>query len=75
MDEVTQMFDLLKEQNAARECMNTKDLYQQWDRICSMYDRGEIGRGALYEIRDTIFGNIHSLEQMKTNVNSQVTIK
>lgn len=47
-------FDLIEWQGKAKAMSNPKDLFELWNTICNMYDKGQVGKYEFEEMRDTI---------------------
>jgi hypothetical protein len=68
IDQVEQ-FDLLEFQQRARETCCPQKLFQLWEDICRRYERHEIGRYQLEEMKDVIWPNLKALTTLRRCVN------
>ena len=62
-------FDLLEFQQRARETCCPQKLFQLWEDISKRYERGEIGRYQLDELKDIIWPNLKALTTLRRCVN------
>lgn len=63
-------FDLVEFQRIARETCCPKRLFQLWEDICRRYDRNEIGKYHLDEMKDIIWPSLEALAILRRGVNS-----
>lgn len=68
IDQVEQ-FDLLEFQQRAREICCPQKLFQLWEDVCRRYERYEIGRYQLEEMKDVIWPNLKALTTLRRCVN------
>jgi hypothetical protein len=62
-------FDLIEYQQKAREITDPKKLFQLWEDCCRRYERTEIGRYELDEMKDVIWPNLQALASLKRIIN------
>ena len=58
-------FDLIEYQRNAREIMFPDQALKLWEEVCTLYDRGFIGRYELDEMKATIWPVLQSLCSLK----------
>ncbi len=63
-------FDLIEFQQRARELADPKKLFELWEDCCRRYERSEIGRYELDEMKDVIWPNLHALTALKRAINA-----
>ncbi|PWT98343.1 MAG: hypothetical protein C5B53_06815 [Candidatus Melainabacteria bacterium] len=59
------MFDLFEYRRKAVNLLNPKDLFLLWEDVCRCYDRGEIGKQELDEMRALIWPTLASLTALR----------
>jgi hypothetical protein len=64
-------FDLLEFQQRARETCDPRKLYKLWDDCLKRYERGEIGRYELDEMKEVIWPSLHALASIRRVVNGE----
>jgi hypothetical protein len=62
-------FDLIEYQQKARETTDPKKLFELWEDCCRRYERAEIGRYELDEMKDVIWPNLQALASIKRIIN------
>jgi len=62
-------FDLIEFQQKARETTDPKKLFELWEDCCRRYERNEIGRYELDEMKDVIWPNLQALASLKRIIN------
>lgn len=68
-------FDLLEYQHRAREATCPKKLFDLWEEVCRRYERNEIGRYALEEMKEVIWPSLKALTALKRIVDDQMHIE
>lgn len=63
-------FDLIEFQQRAREITDPRKLFELWEDCCRRYERTEIGRYELEEMKDVIWPNLQALASLKRIINS-----
>lgn len=63
-------FDLIEYQQKAREMTDPRKLFELWEDCCRRYDRNEIGRYELDEMKEVIWPTLHALSTLKRIINS-----
>lgn len=63
-------FDLIEYQDKAWQCKSASDLYDLWDELCSMYNRGLVAAHELDELKGSIFPRINTLSQMQKEISN-----
>lgn len=58
-------FDLPEFQQEVREAKSAKQLFDLWDGVCKMYERGQISKYELEEMRDIIWPQMRSLVSLQ----------
>lgn len=66
-------FDLLEYQKVARETCCPKKLFELWEDVCMRFERHEIGRYQLEEMKEVIWPNLKALSSLKNIVNESGT--
>lgn len=61
-------FDLPECQQEARETKSAKHLFLLWDKVCSFYDRGRIGKYELEEMRDVVYSQMNNLVTLESAI-------
>lgn len=62
-------FDLIEFQQAARELVDPKRLFELWEDICRRYERGEIGTYEVDEMKAVIWPMLDALAALRRAVN------
>jgi len=62
------MFDLIEYQRRAREMLLPDKALKLWEEVCTLYDRGFIGRYELDEMKATIWPVLQSLCSLKQSI-------
>jgi hypothetical protein len=68
-------FDLPEYQQEAREAKSAKMLFALWDKVCSHYDRGQIGRYELEEMRDLVWEQMTSLVKLQSQIDASFSVR
>ena len=63
-------FDLIEYQQAARELNQPASLFEMWEEVCRLYDRGLIGKYELDEMKSVIWPSLKSVSALRTAVES-----
>jgi hypothetical protein len=61
-------FDLIEYQREARERHEPSSLFQLWEDVCKLYDRGMIGKYELDEMKAVILPNLKAICALKSEV-------
>lgn len=61
-------FDLIEFQQKAREMSCPKKLFALWEDVCRRYDRREIGKYELEEMKEVIFPALKALGALRGQV-------
>jgi hypothetical protein len=59
------MFDLFEYRRKAANLLNPKELFLLWEDVCRCYDRGEIGKQELDDMRGLIWPSLASLSTLR----------
>ena len=70
-DGIIEAFDLLQFQQRARETCCPKKLFELWEDVCRRYDRKEIGRYELEEMKEVIWPSLEALASLRRSVNAE----
>jgi hypothetical protein len=70
-DTTIEGFDLLEMQQRARETCDPRKLYKLWDDVLKRYERKEIGRYELDEMKEVIWPSLHALASIRRCVNGE----
>ncbi len=62
-------FDLIEYQQRARETADPKKLFELWEDCCRRYERSEIGRYELDEMKEVIWPNLQALASLRRAIN------
>jgi hypothetical protein len=62
-------FDLLEFQRRARETCCPKKLFEMWEDICRRYERKEIGKYQVEEMKEIIWPSLQALAMLRRCVN------
>lgn len=62
-------FDLIEFQQRARETTDPKKLFELWEDCCRRYERAEIGRYELDEMKEVIWPNLQALASLRRAIN------
>lgn len=62
-------FDLIEYQQRARETADPKKLFELWEDCCRRYERAEIGRYELDEMKEVIWPNLQALASLRRAIN------
>jgi hypothetical protein len=63
-------FDLIEFQREARERRQPSTLFQLWEDVCKMYERGLIGKYDLEEMKGVIWPNLRAICALQLEVES-----
>lgn len=63
-------FDLIEFQQRARETADPKKLFELWEDCCRRYERCEIGRYELDEMKEVIWPNLQALASLRRAINA-----
>jgi hypothetical protein len=66
-------FDLLEYQRTARELLCPQKLYLLWEEVCRRYERKEIGRYEVEEMKEVIWPQLTALAALRRAVDGVVT--
>ncbi len=66
-------FDLIEFQRDAREIKKPSDLFQLWEDVCKLYERGLIGKYDLEEMKGVIWPNLRAICALQMEVESSFT--
>ena len=66
-------FDLIEFQQRARVIADPKKLFALWEDVCRRYERGEIGKYELEEMKSVIWPNLEALAALKRQVDETET--
>ncbi len=66
-------FDLIEFQQRARESTDPRKLFELWEDCCRRYERTEIGRYELDEMKDVIWPNLQALASLKRIINDEAS--
>jgi hypothetical protein len=64
-EDIEIMFDQFEYRRKASSLLNPRELFYLWEDICRHYDRGEIGRQELDEMRSLICPTLESLAALR----------
>lgn len=64
-------FDLIEYQQKARETADPKKLFELWEECCRRYERQEIGRYELDEMKDVIWPSLQALASIRKSINDE----
>lgn len=62
------MFDLIEYQKLARNSRSSRELFELWEYVCRSYDKGQIGRYQLEEMKAVIWPCLKSLRSLERTV-------
>ena len=65
-------FDLIQSQEEARTIKSPKRLFELWEKVCILYDKGRIGKYQLEEMKETIWPQMQALTRLKLAVDSSM---
>lgn len=65
---MTDRFDLPECQQEVRETKSAKHLFLLWDKVCGYYDRGNIGKYELEEMRDVVYSQMNELVTLQSAI-------
>ncbi len=68
-------FDLPELQQEARETKSAKGLFLLWDKVCVCYDRGQIGKYELEEMRDVVWSQMENLVSLESMIEQSFPIR
>jgi len=68
-------FDLIEFQEEARTIKSPKRLFELWEKVCVLYDKGLIGKYELEEMKETIWPHMQALTRLKLAVDSSMRKK
>lgn len=63
-------FDLIEFQQKAKDMTDPRKLFELWEDCCKRYDRNEIGKYELDEMKDIIWPSLQALSSLKRIINS-----
>ncbi|HEY9680424.1 MAG TPA: hypothetical protein V6C97_29025 [Oculatellaceae cyanobacterium] len=63
-------FDLIEYQQAARDLNQPASLFQMWEEVCRLYDRGIIGKYELDEMKSVIWPSLKAVSALRKRVDS-----
>ncbi len=63
-------FDLIEYQREARDRRQPSSLFELWEDVCKLYDRGLIGKYELDEMKSVIWPNLKKICALKSEVDS-----
>lgn len=63
-----EVFDLVSIQRQAAECKSPRVLFDLWEQACRKYDRGQIGKHHLQELKDIIWPKLQLLSGIKRSI-------
>ncbi len=63
-------FDLIEYQREARDRRQPSSLFQLWEDVCRLYDRGLIGKYELDEMKSVIWPNLRAVCALQSEVES-----
>jgi len=72
---VVERFDLPEYQQEVREAKSAKTLFALWDKVCTYYDRGQIGKYELEEVRDLVWEQMNSLVKLQSAIEQSFSIR
>ncbi|MBY0358267.1 MAG: hypothetical protein K2W82_09725 [Candidatus Obscuribacterales bacterium] len=61
-------FDLIEYQEQARNASSPRKLFELWEDICRRYDRGEIGKYELDEMKEAIWPMMRLLTRLQMEI-------
>jgi hypothetical protein len=61
-------FDLIEFQREARECKLPGTLFQLWEEVCKLYDKGLISQYELDEMKEVIWPNLKALSALRSEI-------
>lgn len=64
-------FDLIEFQQRARTTADPKKLFELWEDCCRRYERSEIGKYELEEMKDVIWPSLQALASLRKIINEQ----
>jgi hypothetical protein len=70
---IMKSFDLIEFQRDARETKKPSALFQLWEDVCKMYERGLIGKYELDEMKSVIWPNLRAICALQMEVESSFT--
>lgn len=65
-------FNLLEYQQLAREISSPRKLYDLWQEVCRMYERGLIGLYHLEEMKEVIMPNLKALSYVQHFIDGEI---
>lgn len=68
-------FDLPELQQEARETKSAKSLFLLWDNVCASYDKGQIGKYELEEMRDVVWSQMENLVSLQSMIEQSFAIR
>lgn len=68
-------FDLIECQQKARTTADPKKLFELWEECCRRYERSEIGRYELDEMKDVIWPSLQALASLRKIINDEPTFE
>lgn len=62
-------FDLTLYQKQAREAFSPKRLFELWEQVCRFYEKGQIGKHELRQMKAVVWPKIRRLNSLQNLVN------
>jgi len=66
----TRYFSLIEFQEKAQEMSSPKKLFELWAEVCRYYDRGQIGKYELDEMKSQIWPRLHRMAAIRLLVDA-----
>jgi hypothetical protein len=63
-----EVFDLVSIQRQATESKSPRALFDLWEQVCRKYDRGQIGKYHLQELKDIIWPKLRILNAIRKGI-------
>ena len=64
-------FDLIEYQQKARDTADPKKLFELWEECCRRFERHEIGRYELDEMKDVIWPSLAALASIRKSIENE----
>jgi hypothetical protein len=68
-------FDLIEFQQKARTTADPRKLFELWEDCCRRYERNEIGKYELEEMKDVIWPSLQALASLRKIINEAPVVE